>query len=378
MSVEYYAFLLTDRLRIESFLRSIAATVKPGDRVLEVGCGIATYGLAAVRAGAACVDAIDFNPVAIALAREMGVEKQNVRLIEKRVEEVELPERADVVLFEDFSCFGVAPGLRALLAHVQGRLARPGARYIPSAVELLAAPVDAPIDAVGPEDSAWLPFSDEALSLLRKRFLNVPTSRRLEPTHLAGSACVLHRLDLSEPLPKRSVHSATTHAGRTTQATGIAGWMRLELPGGASIETAPGTKFAWGQMFFPFETPLPCRPGEPLEISVETIWGPDSKALLWRWRLHGATGAREGCTLNSLPGGAALLRRGSPEFVPRPSSRKEAVAALCQAVDGTRNLSEIARIVYNKCTPRFSSELEALDFVLDALSCSTGLIEDRP
>ena len=42
MSVSYYASLLVYSNRIDAFRRAILETVKPGDRVLDVGAGLGT------------------------------------------------------------------------------------------------------------------------------------------------------------------------------------------------------------------------------------------------------------------------------------------------------------------------------------------------
>ena len=75
--VDYYADLLRDRRRIDAFLQAIAAVVRPGDHVLDVGSGLGTFARAAARAGARRVTAIEADPTAAALARELGLDSDH-------------------------------------------------------------------------------------------------------------------------------------------------------------------------------------------------------------------------------------------------------------------------------------------------------------
>ena len=59
---------LRDVERTETLLRAIARTVRPGDTVVEAGAGSGILSLAAARAGAARVFAIEIDPLLAAWA----------------------------------------------------------------------------------------------------------------------------------------------------------------------------------------------------------------------------------------------------------------------------------------------------------------------
>jgi len=126
----YYAGLLEDRERIRAFLDAIAATVRPGDVVLEIGGGLGTYALAAKQRGAREVVAVDTNPLVLAHARELGVERAGVKLVESPVERLQLAEPADVVIFEDYGSFGTTARLRSIF-EAAARLSKPTHGWVP-------------------------------------------------------------------------------------------------------------------------------------------------------------------------------------------------------------------------------------------------------
>jgi SAM-dependent methyltransferase len=375
-SAEYYVSLLEDRPRISAVLSAVASVVRPGDRVVEVGCGIGTYALAALRAGAAHVTAIDSNPVALALARELGVARagaDRLTLIEAPAESIELEPRADVVIFEDYGGLGHSPGLRSLLDHVRRRLAALGARYVPEAVDLFLAPVDRPLRSIGPGDAGLLPFDAGALELLRKRSLNDPFSPDLDAGALAAPGQVAGRLLPSEDFAPRVLMKTNTVVSRAGNVHALIGWIRLDFGRGVSVDHPPALPApTYPPIAFPFEEPLAVSEGDRLDLSLEAIYGPGPRTLLWQWTASGPRGVRGGNSANGMPGDLGLLRRGSADEVPRPDPRLAAALEACRRIDGAKSAAEIARSVYSLFKPLFRDEREATSFVLDLLNRLRG------
>jgi protein arginine N-methyltransferase 1 len=376
-SVEYYVSLLEDRPRISAVLSAIAREVRPGDRVVEIGCGIGTYALAALRAGAAHVTAIDRNPTALALARELGVARaggDRLSLIEGPADAVELDSRADVVIFEDYGGFGHAAGLRSLLDHVRRRLAKPDARYIPQAVDLLLAPVDQELRTIGPGSAGLLPFDADALALLRKRSLNDPFCPELGADALAAPAIVAGRLTPQLEIPQRQAMGGTVRMTRQGLIHGLLGWIRLDLGQSMLVEQLPSVPPpTYPPIAFPFEEPLPVAEGERLEVTLEAVHGPGPQTLLWQWAATGTRGTRAGNSANGMPGDLGLLRRGSPQEVPRPQPRLPAAIEVLRHLDGSKSADEIARVVYTLYSQELRDERAATAFVVDLLNRLRGV-----
>src|SRR5262252_952841 len=98
--VDEHRLYLCDRARLRVFERAIAAAVRPGDVVIDLGAGTGVLGLLACRAGAARVYAIENGgmiEVARALAQANGLVDRIV-FLRTHSSEVRLPEPADVVV----------------------------------------------------------------------------------------------------------------------------------------------------------------------------------------------------------------------------------------------------------------------------------------
>lgn len=91
--------LLEDRVRRSAFLRAISETIRPGDVVLDLGTGNGILAVAAVKAGARHVYAVEPGRVS-ALARQVFADNgvaDRITLIEGWSQDTTLPERADVL-----------------------------------------------------------------------------------------------------------------------------------------------------------------------------------------------------------------------------------------------------------------------------------------
>jgi predicted RNA methylase len=101
-NTDYPYLCLVDRKRTLAFRAAIEAAVRPGDVVVEVGAGTGILSLFAAAAGAACVYAVEIDPVLAASLRDTvranGL-ADVIQVVEGDALEVELP-RADVVIGE--------------------------------------------------------------------------------------------------------------------------------------------------------------------------------------------------------------------------------------------------------------------------------------
>jgi precorrin-6B methylase 2 len=154
--------MLEDRVRTSAFLAALEEVVRPEDVVVDIGTGTGVLAVAAARAGARHVYAIEATPLAHEareVVRANGLDGR-VTVVEGWSTRISLPERADVAVSEILGSDALEERVVPVLADARRRLLGPGARLIPSAVRIYGQPVS---------------ISDEGVSLLT--FTNSNTAR---------------------------------------------------------------------------------------------------------------------------------------------------------------------------------------------------------
>ena len=195
-AVKSYVRLLEDRRRTESFLTGVKAVVRPGDVVLEIGTGIGLLAIAAAQAGASRVYALE--PTGIGTLAKANFQANGygdrITLITGMSTDVELPERADVLLSDLVSNDPLGERVVQITADARRRLLKPAARLMPSGVRIFALPVAVP-EALLPREA----FTPIRLDTWRQRYgidfgalaenaPPPPPSFTLNPRRLAGRA----------------------------------------------------------------------------------------------------------------------------------------------------------------------------------------------
>jgi protein arginine N-methyltransferase 1 len=143
-----HAWMLHDHRRTGTYLQAIRAAVRPGDVVLDIGTGSGILAVAAARAGARRVFAVEASDIA-SVARDVfevnGV-ADRVELIRGWSTQVELPEPADVLVSEIIGTDPLEEEILETTFDARHRLLAPGARMIPASLRLFAQPLAVPRD----------------------------------------------------------------------------------------------------------------------------------------------------------------------------------------------------------------------------------------
>jgi SAM-dependent methyltransferase len=270
----WHAAMLLDEVRVDWFARAIAASVRPGDVVLDLGSGTGLLAMLAARAGAARVYAVEQSPIA-ALAQEIidanGLAQQ-ITLLPGLSFDLDLPQRAGVVVSETLGAWGADEGITAIMADAAARLARPDARLIPDGVTMWLAPLDAASPAPAPHLAAlgldFSPFFD------RLGVVSGPSGEggqaTVAPGRLLAPAQPVLRLALGRDDPPR--HTVTLDfplpAGKAAGA--LVGWFSATAPGVAPLATGPSDPATmWGQVLIPLPAPIPGAVRVELDLTFE-------------------------------------------------------------------------------------------------------------
>lgn len=259
--------MVYDMQRTGPLLEAIAKVVKPGDTVIDIGTGVGILAIAAAKAGAKKVWAIDCDAealeVARACAKKAGVE--NKITFSKRLSfDLELDKRVDVILCETVGSFAFDENILMILLDAKKRLLKKNGRIVPSKLELWAAPI-----AKVPR----LSLPAEIGSVRRENLLAKPLC--------------MGRVDFSKKFSDR-FHSCSKFKFRSNGiVSAFAVWPHIVWADGHTTQASPLKKIThWKQGILPVEK-IDISAGESL--SLEMIIEPasyDPKHMTERlWRL---------------------------------------------------------------------------------------------
>jgi precorrin-6B methylase 2 len=136
--IEMHIELLDDAARTQAYLAAIRANVRPGDVVVDLGTGNAVLAMAAARAGASRVYAIEastFAGVAEQIILANGLADRIV-VLRGWSNQIELPERADVLVSEIIGNDPLAEGVLLYVPDAIRRFLKPGGRILPNRIEV--------------------------------------------------------------------------------------------------------------------------------------------------------------------------------------------------------------------------------------------------
>lgn len=372
--MEYYRGMLIQAPRIEAFRRCLSTIIQPGDHVLEVGAGLGTYAFFAAEAGAAKVWAIEGAAVvnvAKSLAR-VNEYADRVEFIRGWFPGVEIPERVDVLIFEDYPSRLMDAWTFEVVAQLHREALKPGARVVPDRARLFLAPVysEQTWKVVGPYGSEgdiaygidWLPTRE----YICHTPLHMPIRAedlRHEPHSIADV-----RLD-TPPDATALAGSASWSFDRETLIHGFAYWFDLQV-GEAWLSNAPnGEPGSWGYLYLPILDELVIEPGEPLTVRVapEVTAGGVPSWLTWEMA-HGETRFR-GHEFKSFPASLSDVIPQTPGYVPELTDHARIEAKILGLADGKRSVDDIAQTIRGM-NAAFSVD-EARNLVLSTLAGRT-------
>ncbi len=140
---EVHRMMLADRVRTEAYRDAIYEIVKPGMVVLDVGAGTGILSFFAARAGARCVYAVDNSDI-LDTTRELAIANgfgDIVKCMDGRAEELELPEKVDVLVSEWMGLYALTEAMFESVVAATKKHLKPGGQVIPGALRLFLTPV---------------------------------------------------------------------------------------------------------------------------------------------------------------------------------------------------------------------------------------------
>lgn len=275
--------MVLDPLRTPLLKAAIMRTVKPGDVVADIGCGIGILSFLALEAGAKKIHAIDTDAEAIKAAKffadKLNYSKQ-INFINGLSFSQKIPERVDVILCEIIGSLGFEENFLPTLIDARKRFLKPDGKMVPESIELWGALASESAQYQGWADVAGLDLRAATPPLTDWKAIAIA------PNHLLSAPQCLTRLDTAT-VTSPKVHIKTTFkATRPGPVGGLALWPRIEWHKSIVTDASPMAPLThWKQAYLPL-TPQNVTATQSLEI--ELVIQPDPKEpqlrteILWR------------------------------------------------------------------------------------------------
>jgi type I protein arginine methyltransferase len=366
-SLNDYGEMIADRERFEAYRTAIAKAVRPGDSVVEIGCGPGVFALLACQAGARKVYAIDSEEI-VHFARELAALNgfaERIEFIESDSRKTELPERANVIVSDlrgSLPFFGHAI---ASIEDARERFLAPRGRLIPQLDTLKAAVIEAN-DFYSNLVSPWSQSSSALnLSASLPLLLNGFYGSHFRTDQLLTTAQTWAVLDYSNGAKPWAAADLSFSVTRVGTAHGVCLWFETELLDGIGFSSGPGSrKTIYGQVFLPWLEAVPVQQEQKIFVSLQANLVGDEYVWRWETKICGDTKdagrSFKQSTFQSANLSPQSLRRRAADFVPALSEVGLADRWLLQAMDGKTSLRQIAQVAAERFPAIFPLWQDAL------------------
>ncbi|MBI2336273.1 MAG: 50S ribosomal protein L11 methyltransferase [Deltaproteobacteria bacterium] len=280
----HHSIMLNDEIRMRAYGRAIAQVVKPGDVVVDIGCGLGVLSFLALKAGAKKVYAIEADSPTLQLARKFAEQNhflKQITFIKKLSGQVRLPEKADVIVSEILGSLAIDENILPTLLDAKKRFLKKGGKVIPEQFSLYAVPVDStPWTKTLARFKNIQCYSDPGLdpgeesSVSKISFLlheiDTPMDVRTElipPEYFLSKPQCLAQINLLQNSSPSLNCQADFNIERPGTLSGFAGWFETQLFGHHIFSTAPTeAPTHWKQAFLPLKLSEPVTPGKLLKF----------------------------------------------------------------------------------------------------------------
>ena len=276
--------MLNDRTRTSSFLAGIAEVVSPGDVVVDIGTGTGVLAVAAARAGAKHVYAIEasaIGEVAEAIFEANGL-TERITLLRGWSTRISLPERADVLISEMIGNEPLHENVLETTRDARERLLKPGARLVPSTVHIFGLPVTIPPTELMKRTVTsqtlrnWQSWYDIDFGPLTEVVRGSAAKFYIEPREAGGwkalsEPILLADIDLKEARDLSIENTVTVAAETSGLLDGLLVYFELELGPTTRLSTHPaqvGKDNHWTNKVWVLD-PLPLQKGDQFDVTYQ-------------------------------------------------------------------------------------------------------------
>jgi protein arginine N-methyltransferase 1 len=252
---DHGGFIL-DEGRTRAYAECLRRCVTDSSVVVDIGAGTGFFALLAAQLGARKVYAIEADDIVqlgMAAAERNGLGGR-VQFIQRLSTDVDLPERADVIVSDIHGI--LPPHLTSLASLIDGRdrFLAPGGRLVPARATLWAALVDAPAMYRNVTGAWGADTYGLDLTPIRAAAVNCWERVRIGADALVTSPMCWSTIDYASVRSRHVRGSAGWDIAEARVAHGICAWFDWEGIDDIGFSNSPlsGERHIYGQAFFPW------------------------------------------------------------------------------------------------------------------------------
>jgi protein arginine N-methyltransferase 1 len=364
--LDEFGDMTADSLRFAAYSDAIQRAVRPGDIVVDLGCGPGIFALLACRAGAKRVYAIEAGEV-IHFARQLAEANgfaDRIEFFHDDSRKMQLAERANVIVSDVRGALPIFGDALPSIEDARERFLIEGGVQIPRHDTIYAAILETP-DYYKRLASPWKEVGGGLkLTAALPMVLNSVYKVRSKSSQLMTDAQRWCELDYTTRLNPRAFAKLRFRTTRSGTAHGVTAWFDAQLFEDIGFSTVPGTMGTiYGQGFLPWLEPVALETGQEIEVDLHA--DPVGGDYVWRWdtKIAAHKGQPERIFRQSTFLGAQFtseaLRRRAVDFVPMLSESGHAERWLLEAMDGSTPLQEIAQAAMERFPKVFRGQDDA-------------------
>jgi protein arginine N-methyltransferase 1 len=347
-SLDQFGGMIEDKVRMEAYSAAIAQSVRPGDTVVDLGCGPGIFALLACKAGAEKVYAIEMNGV-VDFGRHLAAANgfaDRIHFLRGDSRRICLPERVNVVVADVRGVLPLYSHAVDTLEDARDRFLANGGRLLPCRETLFAAVVELSEFHRRLTDG-WRIIPELDLSSGLPLVLNSIYRYQLNSENILSQARPWHVLDYSAGATLPAQAHLELPISRSAVCHGLGLWFETRLIGDIGFSTGPASgETVYGNIVLPWLEPVSLLEGEVCCVDLRAhLVGND---YIWQWETNipAAQKHRDVRFVQSTFYGSlfppSLLQKRTTDFVPVLNEAGSAERWLLQAMDGKRPLQEIA------------------------------------
>lgn len=365
-SISNHRSMFFDDVRNNYYFNAIKSIVNKDSIVLDLGAGLGLFGYMALVAGAKKVYLVE--PAEIINTTRIIIKENNlsdkIECIEGKIEEIELPEKVDVIISVFTGNFLLSEDLLPSLFYARDKFLAPGGKLIPDRAKMIAVPVSAPEYYAKHIDCWSSSLQNIDFTLVRKFAVNsIYTDKpKKRQVGLLAEPSVMLELDLTSATEASCRNNIEVKISTIGKLHGWLGWFDARV-GEEWFSTSPiAEQTHWSQLFFPISEPVEVKKGEKIIFELNR---PEFGE--WSWTIESGGKRQKQSTFLSAPMSFSKVLEKSEIYKPCLSQSAEITKKILSYFDGENSKSEIVQMTMKDFPSFFKTKIRANQFVTNLI-----------